>query len=101
MKFPKSVLQSAVDSIIYCIDDLDGECLRYQVCHRSSDGYIENVKLFIRKIAKYLGASVVSISDYEPIILLRGDVYVGIEYGVNADYDLVVRFAVSRDKSFL
>jgi len=102
MKFPKAVLMSAVDVINGHIDDEEnGECLRYQTCHWSPNGYIGNVKLFIKKIAKYLDASVVSMSDYNPIILRRGDIFIGIEYVLNGENKLILRFAFSPDRSFL
>jgi len=76
MKFPNAILKQAVENINTCIskiDDFDcfGEEVECVVFHRSNN--IGNIKQFIKKIAKYLGAIIVSLDDFSPIILSRDD----------------------------
>lgn len=76
MKFPNAVLKQAVENIDVCISKIDDfdcfgeevECVEF---HRSSN--IGNIKQFIKKIAKYLGATIIDLDDYSPIILSRDD----------------------------
>lgn len=100
MKFPKALIDSAVDNIDIQVNHFN----QFENCvlwtphtdfHTSEYGYIANVKLFIKKIAKYLDAAIVSLDDNNPIILKKDGAFIEIIYDWDRDHDLWMRVAVA------
>lgn len=98
MKFPKVVLQNAIDEIerrIWTIDT-DSNSTKSYTFHESEYGYIANVNLFIKKIAKYLGATITYIKD-DVTILYRNNILIYIYYDWNEDNNqLIMKVAVAQ-----
>jgi len=80
MKFPKAIIKKTIDNIDSYFSDHYHNNDKYLTVptpyfeiYSSSDYYIRNVRLFIKKIAKYYGATIISARIGEPFILKKDD----------------------------
>jgi len=103
MKFPKVVLQNTIDEIERSIWKMDVQSNSPQsyIIHESEYGYIANVNLFIKKIAKYLDATITYI-DNNVTILYRNGTLICIHYHYNDDDNrLIMKVVIAKNMSIL
>lgn len=88
MKFPKAVLQDAVDNIERKIRRMDYD-VNNIIFHENESCYIKNANLFIKKIAKYLDATIVRREESAYHLYRRGVVIV-ICFDWNLQDELII-----------